>query len=84
MTEDQLKRYLKYLQSHGYTAEIENGNIKVSVTIENINVILKCALSRFFPYEIPQIFIVRSRKKHYLKCHISIQMEVFVFSMREK
>lgn len=63
MTEDQLKRYLKYLQSHGYTAEIENGNIKVSVTIENINVILKCALSRFFPYEIPQIFISEESKK---------------------
>ena len=57
MMEDQLKEYVQYLQSNGYRAEIENNQIKINLTIENINIILRCALSKVFPYEIPRIFV---------------------------
>ena len=80
MTEDQLKEYMHYLQSNGYRAEIENNQIKISVIIENINIILRCVLSRFFPYEIPQIFIDTESKKALPKIpHLHTDGSVCVF-----
>lgn len=61
--EDQLKKYSDCLSSNGYITEIENGQIKINVMIENINLILICSLSRFFPYEIPQVYIGEESKK---------------------
>lgn len=80
MTEDQLRKYANYLQFNGYKTEIENDQIKISVMIENINLILRCVLSRFFPYEIPQIFIDEESKKTLPKIpHLHTDGSVCVF-----
>jgi len=57
MTEDQLKKYVTYLIEQGYVVELENDKFKISIIIKEFDIVLWCSLSRFFPYEIPKIFI---------------------------
>lgn len=57
MTEDLLKFYVDCLIVNGYKAEIGDGKIKININIEQLDLILWVCLSRFFPYEIPDVFI---------------------------
>lgn len=64
MMEDQLNKYIEYLQSQKYTVELEDEKIKIFTNIEGVDVVLWCSLGDYFPYEIPEIFLDKdSRKK---------------------
>ncbi len=80
MTEDQLRYYVDYLQSEGYVAEAEGAQIKISVVIEGISLVLKCVLSRFFPYKIPEIYLEDESSKALPKMpHLHTDNSICVF-----
>lgn len=58
--EDQLRKYVEYLINHGYKLEVVDENIKLYVNIEDIDLVLWCHLGKFFPYEIPKVYIDES------------------------
>ena len=63
MMEDQLNKYVEYLQSQKYTVELEDEKIKIFTNIEGVNVVLWCSLGDYFPYEIPEIFLDKDSSK---------------------
>ena len=63
MMEDQLNKYVEYLQSLKYSVELENEKIKIFTNIEGVDVILWCSLGDYFPYEIPEVFIDKECRK---------------------
>lgn len=80
MMVDQLNKYVEFLQSRGYTAELENGKIKISTNIEGIDIILWCCLGNFFPYEIPEVFIDKESKRKLPKIpHLYTDNSICIF-----
>ena len=60
MTEDQLREYANYLIDCHYKLEIVDEKIKLYINIEGIDLVLWCCLGKFFPYEIPKVYIDES------------------------
>ncbi len=63
MMEDQLRKYVDHLVNNGYRAEEADGKIKLAVNIEGFDIVLWCCISRFFPYEIPEVYIDGESRK---------------------
>ncbi len=63
MMEDQLRRYVAYLDDNGYRAQEADEKIKIAVNIEGLDIVLWCCINRFFPYEIPKVYIDKESRK---------------------
>lgn len=80
MMEDQLNKYVEFLQEQGYNVSVKNEKIKIFETIEGIEIVLWCILGDFFPYEIPQISIEEESKKKLPRMpHFYIGNKICVF-----
>ena len=51
----QLDKVIEALTSHGYSAEKDKEDIRISISINGIDVQLICKLGKFFPYEFPEV-----------------------------
>lgn len=59
MMVDQLNHYVQYLKKHGYpNCNIVDGQIYINLSINYNNIILKCKLGSYFPYEFPKIYLI--------------------------
>ena len=63
MTEDQLRELIGCLQGQEYVAELEDGKIKISANVEEMDIVLWCSLSKYFPYELPAVVIDKESKQ---------------------
>lgn len=80
MMEDRLRKYVDYLVDNGYRAQEVDGKIKLSVNIEEFDIVLWCCTGRFFPYEIPDIYIGEESRKALPKIpHIHTDNSICIF-----